>query len=126
MIEIDLNARILPEDHNVYVVRPGSGYGLFPEIVENSILLLELPGLGLQVGQKPDDAELRPEDHTFYDKVRLVSVLCGPCRLGEILAGDGERWVRLRLEGTKAGVEAELTLDADRRKFAGARFRQVR
>lgn len=59
MIEIDLNARILPEDHNVYVVRPGSGYGLFPEIVENSILLLELPGLGLQVGQKPDDAELR-------------------------------------------------------------------
>jgi CubicO group peptidase (beta-lactamase class C family) len=66
------------------------------------------------------------EQHTFYDKIRLVSALCGRCHLGEIVAGDGERTVRLQLEGTKATVEAELTLDADGRKFAAARFWQVR
>ncbi len=95
-------------------------------LLEGLLRLLDKPSRAATYKLFADDAELRPEDHTFYDKVRLVSVLCGPCRLGEILAGDGERWVRLRLEGTKAGVEAELTLDADRRKFAGARFRQVR
>lgn len=94
-------------------------------LLEELLRLLNKPSRAATYKLFAGDGGLRPEDHTFYDKVRLVSVLCGPCRLGEILAGDGDRWVRLRLEGTKAGVEAELTLDANRRKFAIARFRQV-
>jgi hypothetical protein len=64
--------------------------------------------------------------HTFYDQVRLVSVLCGPCRLNKVLAGDGESFVRVRIEGEKADVEADLTLDEERKKIAKAVFRQVR
>ena len=48
MIEIDLNARVLTENHNVFIVRPGNGYGLYPEITQRSLLILELPGLGLR------------------------------------------------------------------------------
>jgi len=59
MIEIDLNARILPEDHNVYVIRPGSSYGLFSEITQQSTLILELPGLDLTSGQRPEEEDLR-------------------------------------------------------------------
>jgi CubicO group peptidase (beta-lactamase class C family) len=63
--------------------------------------------------------------HSLYDKVRLAAVLCGACRWGRVLAGDGERWVRLLIEGEKGVVEAELTLDADGRKFVRADFRHV-
>ena len=59
MIEIDLNARILPEDHNVFIVRPGNGYGLFTEITQRGTLILELPGLDLISGKRPDDDDLR-------------------------------------------------------------------
>jgi hypothetical protein len=59
MIEIDLNARILPEEHNVYVVRPGSSYGLFAEITQQANLILELPGLDLTSGQRPGEEDLR-------------------------------------------------------------------
>ncbi len=64
--------------------------------------------------------------HTFYDQVRLVSVLCGPCQLNKVLAGNGESFVRVRIEGEKADVEADLTLDDERKKIAKAVFRQVR
>jgi CubicO group peptidase (beta-lactamase class C family) len=64
--------------------------------------------------------------HSFFDQVRLVSVLCGPCRLNKVLAGDGESFVRVRIEGEKADVEAALTLDEERKKIAKAVFRQVR
>ena len=59
MIEIDLNARILSEDHNVFIVRPGNAYGLFGEITQRASLILELPGLDLTPGVRPDDADLR-------------------------------------------------------------------
>lgn len=59
MIEIDLNARVLPEEHNVFVVRPGNSYGLFAEITQQNVLLLELPALGLESGTRPDDDDLR-------------------------------------------------------------------
>lgn len=95
-------------------------------LLDQLLRLLDKPSRTATYKLFAGDAAPAAESHTFYDKVRLVSVLCGPCRLGEILAGDGERWVRLRLEGTKAGVEAELTLDVKGRKFVSARFRQVR
>jgi hypothetical protein len=59
VIEIDLNARVLTESHNVYVVRPGSEYRLFPEFRENALLLLELPGLGWPDKAPLTDDELR-------------------------------------------------------------------
>lgn len=69
---------------------------------------------------------LSAEQHSFYDQVRLLAALCGPCRLGEILTGDGEGSVRLRIEGAKAAVIADLQFDARKRKFVSARYRQVR
>lgn len=68
---------------------------------------------------------LPASQHSFYDQVRLVSVLCGPCTAGEILEGDGERRVRLRLEGPKAAVIAGLEYDPARGRFATATFRQA-
>ncbi|WP_439360717.1 hypothetical protein [Bradyrhizobium sp. DASA03007] len=59
MIEIDLNARVLGEEHNVFVARPGKGYRLYREFRENSSLILELPGLKLEPGVPLDDQELR-------------------------------------------------------------------
>lgn len=59
MITIDLNARVLTEKHNVFVVRPGKGYGLYREFVETSSLIAELPGLDLKPDIALDDQELR-------------------------------------------------------------------
>jgi hypothetical protein len=59
VIEVDLNARILTEGHNVYVARPGRDFRLFPEFREAGLLLLELPGLGWLSGQQLSDDDLR-------------------------------------------------------------------
>ena len=69
---------------------------------------------------------LPPDRHTFYDKIRMTAALCGECRLGAILAGDGKNRVRLLLVGVKASVEADLLWDGERERFTGATFRQVR
>ena len=65
------------------------------------------------------------DQHTFYDKIRMVAALCGECRAGRILAGDGDSRVRLLLNGAKASVQADLVWDGVQKKFAGATFRQV-
>lgn len=65
------------------------------------------------------------DQHTFYDKIRMVAALCGECRAGRILAGDGDSRVRLLLSGAKASVQADLVWDGVQKKFAGATFRQV-
>ncbi|MBR0868707.1 hypothetical protein JQ614_42670 [Bradyrhizobium diazoefficiens] len=59
MITIDLNARVLGEEHNVYVARPGKGYRLYRDFRENSSLILELPGLKLEPDLPLDDQQLR-------------------------------------------------------------------
>lgn len=59
MITIDLNARVLAEEHNVYVVRPGKGYRLYREFRENSSLIAELPGLKLEANVPLDNQNLR-------------------------------------------------------------------
>jgi CubicO group peptidase (beta-lactamase class C family) len=73
-----------------------------------------------------EQALLSPDQHTFYDKVRIIAALCGRCRLGRVLAGDGERSAKLLLEGPKGAVEAELALDEAGARFVRAEFRQVR
>ena len=59
MITVDLNARVLGEEHNVYVARPGKGYRLYREFTENSSLILELPGLKLEPDVPLNDQQLR-------------------------------------------------------------------
>jgi hypothetical protein len=44
-IVLNLNTRILQDDHQVFVTRPGKDYRLYPEFLEQSVVLLELPGL---------------------------------------------------------------------------------
>jgi hypothetical protein len=39
--EIELNARVLTEKHNIYVVRPGSDCPLLPQIVDEQLLRLD-------------------------------------------------------------------------------------
>ena len=59
MITIDLNARVLTEKHNVFVVRPGKGYGLYNDFAQTSSLIAELPTLALKANVPLDQQELR-------------------------------------------------------------------
>lgn len=57
-IEIDLNTRIIPEDHEVFVVRPGKGYRLYEYFVDHQMILADLPFLdlkkGIAISDQPD------------------------------------------------------------------------
>jgi hypothetical protein len=59
MITIDLNARVLVEEHNVYAAHLGTGYRLYREFRENSSLILELSGLRLEPDVSVEDQQLR-------------------------------------------------------------------
>jgi hypothetical protein len=72
------------------------------------------------------EANPAPDRHTFHDKVCIVAALCGRSRLGKVVAGDGERTVRVLIEGPKGAVEAELALHEEGQRFVRAAFRQVR
>jgi signal peptidase I len=50
MIEVDLNTRILPRDHEIFFARPGSGYRLYADFVAESAVFVDLPGLELVPG----------------------------------------------------------------------------
>jgi CubicO group peptidase (beta-lactamase class C family) len=71
-------------------------------------------------------ANWSPGQHTFFDKICIVAAVCGQCQQGKVLEGDGERAVRLLIEGPKGAVEAALALCAHGQRFAQAEFRQVR
>ncbi len=49
-IFVDLNARIIPADREVYVARPGADYRLYPDFVEHEVVFPELPLLELENG----------------------------------------------------------------------------
>ena len=49
-IEIDLNAPIVSKDREVFVVRPGKGYRLYSDFVENEVIAVELPALVMKDG----------------------------------------------------------------------------
>lgn len=61
----------------------------------------------------------------FYDQLRLVALLCGPCQVGELLANDGQGSATFRLLGAKAAVDVELQLNTRRTRIAYAAFRPV-
>jgi hypothetical protein len=59
---------------------------------------------------------------TLWERVQLVSLLCGPCVVEEIIASDGTTHATLRMAGPKGGVEASLTLAGRRSKLLDAEF----
>jgi len=54
-IVVDINTRLLTDSHQIFVSRPGKDYRLYPEVSENSVVLLELPALDLTPGVPIDD-----------------------------------------------------------------------
>lgn len=50
MAFVDLYARIIPKNHNVFFVRPGKDYHLYMQIVQKSTILADLPQLDLEPG----------------------------------------------------------------------------
>ena len=48
-IRIDLNAKILPDDHRVYIIFPGRGYTYFDFMFEKHIAFLELPNVPIEL-----------------------------------------------------------------------------
>jgi len=62
-------------------------------------------------------------DHnTLWDRVRLVNVLCGPCVVQEVIAGDGAGQAEFRFVGPKASVVAKLMLAENEAKLVDADF----
>lgn len=49
-ITIDIKTRILPDDHRVFIVRPGANYGLYEEVADKAVILFDLPGMSLNPG----------------------------------------------------------------------------
>jgi CubicO group peptidase (beta-lactamase class C family) len=47
-----------------------------------------------------------------WDQVRLAGLLCGPCRVGAVLEGDGATWMRVELIGPKQNAEMTVHVDA--------------
>jgi hypothetical protein len=50
MLTVDLNTRVLSQDHQVFFARPGHAYRLYPEFVEHRAVFAELPLLDLTQG----------------------------------------------------------------------------
>ena len=50
MITVDLDTKILPQNHEVFFARAGDGYRLYPEFVAEEAVFADLPGLGLTPG----------------------------------------------------------------------------
>ncbi|MDF2366459.1 hypothetical protein [Sneathiella sp.] len=49
--KVDLNTRILENDHKVYLARPGKGYRLYDEFLANFVVGPEMPGVDLIPGR---------------------------------------------------------------------------
>jgi hypothetical protein len=58
-----------------------------------------------------------------WDRVQLASLLCGPCTVGEVLAGDGAEHATVRLAGPKGSVDVILTLAGSKPKLCNVEFR---
>ncbi len=65
------------------------------------------------------DADLE----ALWDRVRLASILCGPCKVQAVLASDGATQATFRLVGPKGTADVELTFAPDGKKLADAAFR---
>jgi hypothetical protein len=55
MIKVDLNTKVLPTSHRVYMVRPGGGYHLRQAFSDNAAIAPDLAGLDVPNGMRPKD-----------------------------------------------------------------------
>ena len=63
-------------------------------------------------------------DHnTLWDRVRSANILCGPCIVQEVIAGDGASQGEFRFVGPKGSVAAKLTLAENKDRLLDADFR---
>lgn len=56
MVTVNLNTKVLPTSHRVYMVRPGSGYHLLKAFTENKAIAPDLANLTIPDGVRPRDA----------------------------------------------------------------------
>lgn len=61
MVQIDLNTKVLPTSHRVYMVRPGSGYHLRQAFFEHHAIAPDLAGLTIPDGVRPRDFDGIPD-----------------------------------------------------------------
>lgn len=60
IVEIDIATRVVAEDEQIYIVRPGAGYALYDEFKRTNRVFLDFPGLGLDTKRPvPDPTLLR-------------------------------------------------------------------
>jgi hypothetical protein len=59
---------------------------------------------------------------TLWDRVRLVNILCGPCIVQDVIAGDGAGQAEFRFVGPKGSVAAKLQLAENKDRLLDADF----
>jgi hypothetical protein len=60
IVDVDIATRMVGDDEDVYIVRPGANYALYAEFTRKSRVFLDFPGLGLTLERKPENStELR-------------------------------------------------------------------
>ncbi|MDO6455611.1 hypothetical protein Q4494_00850 [Celeribacter halophilus] len=57
MVTVDLNTKVLPQNHGVYMVRPGTGYHLLSAFNEHRVIAPDLAFLNVPNGERPRDFE---------------------------------------------------------------------
>ncbi len=53
IIEIDIATRIIGEDEDMYVVRPGASYSLYDDFRREGAVFLDFPDLPFSIENKP-------------------------------------------------------------------------
>lgn len=59
----------------------------------------------------------------IFDQVRMVQILCGACRVGDVLASDGETSATFRLEGPRGQTDVDIMIEAATGRLVRVHFR---
>jgi len=60
IVEVDIATRVVADDEDIYIVRPGAGYALYNEFKQTDRVFLDFPGLGLDINRSvPEASRLR-------------------------------------------------------------------
>ena len=58
IIEIDIATRIVGEDEDMYVIRPGASYSLYDDFLDEKVVFLDFPDLPFSLEQKPKTTDI--------------------------------------------------------------------
>jgi hypothetical protein len=47
----------------------------------------------------------------LWDQIRLATILCGPCTVGEVTGGDGVTWARVMFTGSKQNLAVTIRVN---------------